>query len=90
MISAYWKYWVAALLVVQSTCLLFSLRRPKQTNAISSAERKAVFRLGQMDMKASVCDMLRVVAKKNEGKTGCLLTLAADMVESMEVPGADA
>lgn len=49
-------------------------------------DRKATFRLGQMDMQASVCDMLRAMAKKTDGKTCCMLRLAADLVESMEVP----
>lgn len=51
--------------------------------------KQAVFRLGQMDMKASVCDMLRDAANNavDESRTG--LIVAADLVESMEVPNAD-
>lgn len=50
-----------------------------------SSQRKADFRLGQMDMQASVCDMLRAMAN---GAAECVrpgLILAADLVESMEV-----
>lgn len=54
-----------------------------------SAVRKADFRLGQLDMQASVCDMLRDMAKKNKGVVKASLNLAADLVESMEVPDAN-
>lgn len=56
----------------------------------SGCRRKADFRLGQMDMKASICDMLRDAANNavDESRTG--LIVAANMVETMEVPNADA
>lgn len=58
---------------------------------IASSVRKADFRLGQMDMKASVCDMLRNLANsvQSGGIARAGLILAADLVESMEVPYAD-
>lgn len=58
----------------------------RRKKTISVAEQQAIFRLGQMDMQASVCDMLRAMAEKTDGKTRCSLILAADLVESMEVP----
>jgi hypothetical protein len=58
----------------------------RRKKTISVAEQKAIFRLGQMDMQASVCDMLRHMAEKNTGNVRCFLRLAADLVESMEVP----
>lgn len=48
-------------------------------------EKQAVFRLGQMDMQASVCDMLRAMANGAAEGIRPGLTLAADLVESMEV-----
>lgn len=53
-------------------------------------QRKADFRLGQMDMKASICDMLRDAADNavDESRTG--LIVAADLVETVEVPNANA
>lgn len=58
----------------------------RQNMEITVAEQQALFRLGQLDMQASVCDMLRAMAEKTDGKTRCSLILAADLVESMEVP----
>lgn len=51
--------------------------------------KQSVFRLGQMDMKASVCDMLRNLADGATDPVSAGLILAADLVESMEVPYAD-
>ena len=55
----------------------------------SGCRRKADFRLGQMDMKESICDMLRDAANNaiDESRTG--LIVAADLVETVEVPNAD-
>lgn len=55
----------------------------------SDKEKKAVFRLGQLDMKFSILDILRAAANNaaDESRTG--LIVAANMVESMEVPHAD-
>ena len=55
----------------------------------SSGQRKADFRLGQMDMQASVCDMLRQLADGATDPVSAGLILAADLVESMEVTHAD-
>lgn len=52
---------------------------------ISHASQEAVFRLGQMDMQACVCDMLRAMANGAAEGIRPGLTLAADLVESMEV-----
>ena len=54
-----------------------------------SGQRKADFRLGQMDMQVSVCDMLRAMANGAAEGIRPGLTLAADLVESMEVDHAD-
>lgn len=53
------------------------------------SQRKTDFRLGQMDMKASVSDMLRDAAANamDENRRG--LIRAADLVKEMEVPHAD-
>lgn len=51
------------------------------------AEKQAIFRLGQMDMKISVCDMLRDMASTASGIDTAVragLILAADLVETME------
>ena len=55
----------------------------------SGGQRKTDFRLGQMDMKASVCDMLRELANGAADPVSAGLVLAADLVETMEVPYAD-
>ena len=51
----------------------------------NTAEEQAIFRLGQKDMQASVCDMLRAMANGAAEGIRPGLTLAADLVESMEV-----
>lgn len=56
----------------------------------SSSQRKADFRLGQLDMQASVCDMLRELADGAADPVSAGLILAADLVETMEVPNEDA
>lgn len=53
---------------------------------LASNETQAVFRLGQKDMQASICDMLRDMANGAAAPVRTGLTLAADLVESMEVP----
>lgn len=84
--------------VWQTSLLCSTTRKPvsppdsvgcKKLFSAITRDRKATFRLGQMDMQASVCDMLRAMAKKTDGKTCCMLRLAADLVESMEVPVAN-
>lgn len=56
---------------------------------LASQQKQAIFRLGQMDMKASICDMLRNAANNavDESRTG--LIVAANLVETMEVSNAD-
>lgn len=51
-----------------------------------SAENQAVFRLGQMDFRASAVDMLRDMADGATDPVSAGLILAADLVETMEVP----
>lgn len=53
------------------------------------SQRKTDFRLGQMDMKASVSDMLRDAAANAMDETRWGLIRAADLVKEMEVPHAD-
>lgn len=55
----------------------------------SGCQRKAGFRLGQMDMKASICDMLRDAASNAVDESRAGLIVAANLVETMEVPNAD-
>jgi len=52
---------------------------------MTSAERQAVFRLGQMDMQQSVVLMLRKLADGTMGMARSILRLAADCVETMDV-----
>lgn len=61
-----------------------------EIHQLPTAYRKAGFRLGQMDMKISIRDMLLDAANNavDESRTG--LIVAADLVETMEVPNADA
>lgn len=55
----------------------------------SSADKQGIFRRGQLDMKFSICDMLRDLAKGATDPVSAGMILAADLVESMEVPYAD-
>lgn len=54
-----------------------------------TTEKQSIFRLGQMDMKASVSDMLRDAAANAMDETRWGLIRAADLVKEMEVPHAD-
>lgn len=64
-------------------------RQNPDLHLVARAEEQAIFRLGQMDMQASVCDMLRAMANGAAEGIRPGLTLAADLVESMEVGHAD-
>lgn len=64
-------------------------RQNLDLHLVSRAEEQAIFRLGQMDMKFSVCDMLRAMVNGAAEGIRPGLTLAADLVESMEVANAD-
>lgn len=64
---------------------LFDVHTGASKAASDSREREATFRLGQMDMQFSVCDMLRAMANGAAEGIRPGLTLAADLVESMEV-----
>lgn len=55
----------------------------------SSADKQGIFRLGQMDMKFSILDMLRDAAGNAVDESRAGLIAAANMVETMEVPHAD-
>lgn len=52
-------------------------------------EKRGIFRLGQMDMRAAACDMLREMATSAAPQIRTGLTLAADLVESLEVINGD-
>ena len=56
---------------------------------VHSSERKTAFRLGQMDMKESIIDMLRDEALNASEENWFGLHEAVKLVESMEVPDAD-
>lgn len=56
----------------------------------ASSVRKADFRLGQLDMKESIVNMLRDAGDVRSLELRAGLTMAAALVESMEVPHADA
>lgn len=53
--------------------------------ASASAEKQAVFRLGQLDMRESIAAMLQAAADDTYGMTGTVLRIAADMVKALEV-----
>ena len=52
---------------------------------LSSAERQAIFRLGQMDMRESVAAMIRDMAQGTRGIVKSTLLTTADVTAEMEV-----
>ena len=60
-----------------------------ELHGFTRKEKQAIFRLGQMDMQVSVCDMLRQLADGAADPVSAGLILAVDLVESMEVDHAD-
>ena len=54
-------------------------------NTAASAERQAIFRLGQMDMQRSVVQMLRDLADQTVGTTRANLRAAAGCVGRLNV-----
>lgn len=52
--------------------------------------KQAIYRLGQMDMQASACAMLRKMADAAAPSLSTGLNIAADLVEELEVMNADA
>ena len=54
-------------------------------DAVASAERQAIFRLGQMDMQRSVVQMLRDLADQTVGTTRADLRAAAGCVGKLNV-----
>ena len=54
--------------------------------ALAHAEKRAVFRLGQMDMQTSVVAALLAVADVTRGVIRSTLIEAAELVRKMEVP----
>lgn len=69
----------------------FDIRTGASKAASDSREREAIFRLGQMDMQASVCDMLEATGKQYEDATSYSYAFlkAAGMVRAMEVSNAN-
>lgn len=51
--------------------------------------KQAIFRLGQMDMKESIIDMLQKNVKDTVGLTRAFLQAVIDVIRKMEVPNAD-
>lgn len=62
----------------------------EQIHSAGSARSRAAFRLGQMDMQASACAMLRTMADAAHPFLSTGLNIAADLVEELEVMNADA
>lgn len=52
---------------------------------LASAEKQAIFRLGQLDMQQSIADMLQAMADGTRGTVCSTLTDAAEQVRKMEV-----
>lgn len=57
-------------------------RKTPQTN---SAEKQAIFRLGQMDMRESIVNMLTDAADGTSGFTRAVLRIVVDKIKAMEV-----
>lgn len=57
-------------------------RKTPQTN---SAEKQAIFRLGQMDMRESIVNMLTEAADGTFGFTRAVLRIAVGKIKAMEV-----
>lgn len=53
---------------------------------ITSAEKQAIFRLGQMDMRDSMAAMLRDAANRSRGMVRSDFMAAADLVAEREIP----
>ena len=53
-------------------------------SVVTSAEKQAIFRLGQMDMRDSVVAMLREAANRSNGMTKADYMAAADMIAEMK------
>lgn len=53
---------------------------------LTSAERQAIFRLGQMDMRESIVAMLTDLADGTHGAICSTLVDAAERVRQMEIP----
>lgn len=54
-------------------------------NNVTSAEKQAIFRLGQMDMKESIVDMLQKNVETTAGLNRAVLQAAIDEIHNMEV-----
>lgn len=57
------------------------------TNPLTSAERQACFRLGQMDVQQSVLQLLQALAESLKGAAQNTVIDVSCMVESMQVLG---
>lgn len=57
-----------------------------EMDKLTSAEKQAIFRLGQMDMRDSMAAMLRDVAKRSRGTIRADFMAAADLVAEREIP----
>ena len=55
-------------------------------SAITSAEKQAIFRLGQMDMRDSMVALLRDVANRSRGIIRADFMAAADLIAEREIP----
>ena len=53
---------------------------------LTSAEKQATFRLGQMDMKESIVAILQGTAEFTSGITRAALLAAVDLIKDQEVP----
>ena len=53
---------------------------------LSSAEKQAIFRLGQMDMRDSMAAMLRDEAARSKGMVKSDFMAAADLIAEREIP----
>lgn len=52
---------------------------------LNSAEKQAIYRLGQMDMQASIADMLTDLADGTQGEVCATLIDAAQRVRDLQV-----
>lgn len=56
-----------------------------ETTHLTSAEREACFRLGQMDMRASAAAALMDAAEATSGIAHDTMLVAVDLINSLEV-----
>lgn len=63
------------------------VERLKAKLKAAEAEKRACFRLGQMDMRQAAVDALMEMASKQSGATRSTLLIGANMLQELEIMG---